>query len=85
MGALPFANEDFFTFILIVHCIFTMYKYTEERLNLFLRAFSDRIAKEETMDEKSLQELPFFFPMFMQLSLSSSHILVDAGIMSWDL
>lgn len=75
-------GEDVFTSMITVHCAYSLYKYTEEHLKVFVRVLPDRIAKEETVEEKSLQELLFLFPMFIQLSLSSNHILVDASIMT---
>lgn len=75
-------GEDVFTSMLTVHCAYSLYKYTEEHLKVFVRVLPDRIDKEETIEEKSLQELPLLFPMYTPLSLSSNHILVDASIMT---
>lgn len=72
--------------MLTMHSIvYLVYRYTEKSLNfLFLSVLPDKIAKVETSDQKSLQDLLCFFPLFIELSLSSSHILVDASFFTWD-
>lgn len=62
-----------------------MYRNTAKSLNLFLTVPPDKIAKVETSDQKSLQDLLCFFTLFIQLSLSSSHILADASFFTSDL
>lgn len=63
----------------------SMYRNTAKSLNLFLSVPPDKIAKAATSDEKSLQDLLCFFTLFIQLSLSSSHFVVDARFFTSDL
>jgi len=65
--------------------LYLVYRYTEKNVNLFLSVLSDKIAEVENSNQKSLQDLLCFFPLFIQLSPSSSHILVDASFFSCDL